>query len=192
MSGFRAGFVSAAPITPTTVKATSYWFVVDGNRNNLINGSGLSGGGSVLTQTHRRRQQRQHHVARQAPRRRSGRPCGNPAPRSRAQILEFDLWAPTYALDQDPRLEITISPVFTGARGEGHVVGVWTSPDATSVIHQAGRLRVGIRRGRLSWLGGSGLDPRQASDVRRVQFRRVSTVWSGASARLCGIERSAV
>jgi len=179
IAGFVVDSAKGAPITPTTVKATSYWVAVDGNHNNVINGSGLSGGGSVLAQTHNNASNAStmwHGGPNDGG---LGGPTGNP-PTVSGQRLEFDLGG-SYALT-NTHVWNHNQPTVTG-RGVRNFE-IWTSPDTSSAFTKLGDFV--LNQG----TGSSGLAAQvlttSVTNVRRVQFR-VQTVWSGASNDYVGL-----
>ena len=168
-------------ITPISVKATSQWTVSgDGSRENIINGNGLSGGGSVFMQVHDASNSAgtMWHVGGNDAG--LGVPPNNAAPEVNGIILEFDL-----GTAQDLSAVHVWNMNQAGNIGRGiKDVQIQVSPDATSAFTTL--LTTQFTQG----TGTAGLAaqrvPLAATNVRRVRFVTQS-VWSGLTSDYVGL-----
>jgi hypothetical protein len=181
-----APMLAGNPITPTDVLTTSQWVgPIAGVRANMINGTGLSGGGSVLTQTHDELVTANTiwHAGPDAGGI-SGGVTGPPpfgAPLVNTQAVEFDLGANydlsaahIWNMNQAGNIgrgvkdvQILVSSATTGA---------FTALTTTQFSQGTGA--AGLAAQVIPFTG--------ASNVRRVRFS-IQTAWSGAASEYVGL-----
>lgn len=174
-----AGTGGPAPITPVTVKATSYWSAGDGNHINIINGLGLSGGGSVLTQTHGN-SATANGMWHAGPNDGGlGGPTGSP-PTVNGQAVEFDLGA---------NYDLATSHIWnhnqSGFTNRGvKDFQIWVSPATTGAFTQIGTYLLNQAPGTAGL--AAQVFTTSTTNVRRVQIR-VQTIWAGTSTGYTGL-----